>query len=248
MTGRTFAFGDIHGEMTLLRRVLDQLPPLETSDTLVFLGDYLNRGPQSKEVIACLMGLPTTVPASVICLRGNHEDAWLRVCREGWDEFVIPPAHGCLATLRSFRDTPALGAAAPSDVEMGLLTSGSFFPTEVIRWMESLPFWYEDSQGIYVHAGLTRGDSDFLHPSLSQPPAVVAWRRTEDFSRNYRGKRILFGHTPVTLLPPELSTYTPDDPNDVWESEHAIGLDTGCGVGGFLTAIELPSLQVYESR
>jgi len=79
-------------------------------------------------------------------------------------------------------------------------------------------------------------------------PAVLAWVRTDDFTRNYRGKRVCFGHTPVTLLPPELSTYTPDDHSDAWLSEFIIGLDTGCGKGGFLSAIELPGMRVFETR
>ena len=63
-----------------------------------------------------------------------------------------------------------------------------------------------------------------------------------------RGKRVVFGHTTTDLLPPELSQYTPDDPKDLWAYENVIGIDTGCGRGGFLTAIELPSLTPYESR
>ncbi|HRE80610.1 MAG TPA: metallophosphoesterase family protein [Opitutaceae bacterium] len=248
MAKRTLVVGDIHGEIFALERVLSQFPSLDENDTVVFLGDYLDRGPDSAAVISRLRTLPQTLSAQVVCLRGNHEDAWLRVCEEGWDEFVLPPAHGCLATLRSFTGSSAPVSTPPSDAELTLLTTGKFFPDEVITWMDSLPFWYEDDHGIYVHAGLPRADSEFLHPRHCHPPAIVAWRRTEDFVRNYHGKRILFGHTNVTLLPPELSTYTPDDPADLWESEYALGLDTGCGMGGFLTAIELPEMRVFESR
>lgn len=248
MAKRTLVVGDIHGEILALERVLSQFPSLDEQDTVVFLGDYLDRGPDSAAVISRLRNLSHVLPAQVVCLRGNHEDAWLRVCEEGWDEFVLPPAHGCLATLRSFTGNSAAVSHPPSDAELTHLTTGRFFPDEVIAWMASLPFWYEDDHGIYVHAGLPRAHSGFLHPSQCYPPAIVAWRRTEDFIRNYQGKRILFGHTNVTLLPPELSTYTPDDPADLWESEYALGLDTGCGMGGFLTAIELPGMRVFESR
>jgi len=249
MAGRTFAIGDIHGESAHLKRVLEQLPTLDADDTLVFLGDYLNRGPRSKDVIEQLIAMPEATPAKVVCLRGNHEDAWLRVKREGWDQFVFPPDHGCFATLRSFLGGPAPSAGEkPTDSEMALMASGDFFPKAVIEWMDALPLWYEDDHGLYVHAGLPRGPKDFLHPSEIHSPAIIAWVRTDDFTRNYRGKRILFGHTPVKLLPPELSDYTPDDPSDMWKSDSAIGLDTGCGKHGFLSAIELPSLRVFESR
>jgi serine/threonine protein phosphatase 1 len=251
MAGRTFAIGDIHGELAQLDRVLEQLPALDAGDTLVFLGDYLDRGPDSKAVIERLMALPRATPAKVVCLRGNHEDAWLRVRREGWDEFVLPPEHGCYPTLYSFLGTPLFrGKRKPSHADTALLASGDFLPAEVVTWMEALPFWYEDGHGIYVHAGLPKGPQGFLHPTEvhAHSQAALAWVRTDDFTRNYRGKRVTFGHTPVSLLPPELSTYTPDDRTDMWESEHIIGLDTGCGREGFLSAIELPLMQVYESR
>ena len=64
----------------------------------------------------------------------------------------------------------------------------------------------------------------------------------------YDGKRVVVGHTPVTQLPELLSEFTPDDPSDVYLHKGVAAIDTGCGTGGFLSAIELPSGQVYESR
>jgi serine/threonine protein phosphatase 1 len=72
--------------------------------------------------------------------------------------------------------------------------------------------------------------------------------RDMDFFANYRGKRVVFGHTRTEYLPPELSGYTPEDPTDLWAGECVVGIDTGCGNGGFLTALELPEGNVYESR
>src|SRR3954466_15058306 len=129
MAGRPFAVGDIHGEVSHFAKVWAQLPTLHAADTVVFLGDYFNRGPDSKAVVELLMALPGKTPARIVCLRGNHEDAWLRVRKEGWDEFVLHPDHGCFPTLRSF-----VGGAVPkarekpSNREMGLLASGDFLP------------------------------------------------------------------------------------------------------------------------
>ena len=100
MAGRTFSFGDIHGELEHLLRVLNKLPDLDASDTLVFVGDYLDRGPHSAQVIEQIRTLAQEGPAKVVCLRGNHEDAWLKVVDKGFDEFVFPPSNGCLATMR----------------------------------------------------------------------------------------------------------------------------------------------------
>lgn len=249
MSARTFAIGDIHGESGHLFKLLGQLPELTYRDTIVFLGDYLDRGPHSKQVIDFVMSLPSRTPARVVCLRGNHEDAWLRVCHQGWDEFVLPPGNGCLAALRSFTGSPAPADGEPAtNEEWELLSTGKFFPDSVVRWLEGLPYWYEDEHAIYVHAGLPRVDGRFLHPSEVADPLILLWIRTDDFFRNYRGKRVVVGHTRTEFLPQELSSYTPDDPTDLWAGENVVAIDTGAGNGGFLTALEMPALHVYESR
>jgi serine/threonine protein phosphatase 1 len=249
MAGRTFAIGDTHGRPDHLFKLLVRLPALNAGDTLVFLGDYLDRGPDAKELVQHLMALPTRTPAKVVCLRGNHEDGWLHVLGAGWDEFVLPPGNGCLATARSFMGgrAPARGEQ-PTNADLAAMTTGSFFPPAVVAWLEALPFWYEDEHAIYVHAGLPKKGDRFLHPREVKDPMVLLWMRTQDFFRHYRGKRVVFGHTPTEFLPQELSAYTPEDPTDLFVGENVVGTDTGCGIGGFLSAVELPSLRVYESR
>ena len=60
-------------------------PELDAEDTIVFLGDYVDRGPHSAQLIAYLRhGLPKQTRARLVCLRGNHEDAWLKVVAQGW--------------------------------------------------------------------------------------------------------------------------------------------------------------------
>jgi serine/threonine protein phosphatase 1 len=77
---------------------------------------------------------------------------------------------------------------------------------------------------------------------------VLVWSRDERFFREYAGKPVICGHTPTETLPPQLSTYTPEDPKDTWVHKSVVAIDTGCGKGGFLTAVELPAGRVYESR
>ncbi len=246
---RTFAIGDIHGDFDGLKRVFDRMPTLAAEDTVVFVGDYIDRGPSSAEVVDFVRKLSSSGPARVVALRGNHEDAWLRVIASGWPEFVLPPGNGCLAALRSFTGGPAPSPEeeAKGD-ELAALMRGTFFPADVVAWMQSLPYWYEDEHAIYVHAGLPRRGDSFLHPSKVRIPAALMWLRDEDFFRNYQGKLVVFGHTATAYLPPELSTYTPEDPLDIWAGPCCVGLDTGDGKGGFLTAVELPAMRVYESR
>src|SRR5580765_6927246 len=152
MAGRTFAIGDIHGEPEHLLKLMAGLPALTEEDTVVFLGDYVDRGPRSKEVVALVRALPKETKAKVVALRGNHEDAWLRVIDEGWDEFVLPPPNGCLATMRSYAggEQPGEGELPRPD-ELLILQTGTFFPEEVVTWFRSLPYWYEDDHAIYVH-------------------------------------------------------------------------------------------------
>jgi len=245
MAGRTFATGDIHGDLEALLRVEEQLPRLDAGDTLVFLGDYVDRGPHSAQVVDYLRSLPRRTPARVVALRGNHEDAWLRVIDEGWPEFVLPTGHGCREAMESYV------GKLPSpldDTLMEALLTGSFFPDDVVAWMRGLPYFYEDEHGIYVHAGLMRIGEHFAHPAEVDNVTALLWHRNQDFFRNYRGKRVVFGHTVTEYLPEELSSYTPEDPSDMWAGPATVGIDTGAGKGGFLTTIELPTMRVYESR
>lgn len=250
MAGRTFAIGDIHGDLDHLRTLLRRLPTLDPDDTLVFVGDYVNRGPKSREVVHVIRTLEAKLGCKTVVLRGNHEDAWLRVIDEGFIEYVLPVGNGCLATMRSFQGRPPPAAGEPPDTsEVEALFSGSFFPPDVVAWMRRLPLWYEDDHAIYVHAGVPRNDGRWLHPSeVPLPARVLLWTRSEEMFRNYDGKTLVIGHTATEFLPPELSSHTPADPTDLWASDHIIALDTGCGKGGFLTAVELPSRTVYESR
>jgi len=252
MTRRTFAIGDIHGDLEHLLRLLERLPELTSDDTLVFLGDYIDRGPDSAGVVRSVMELPSRTAARVVTLRGNHEDGWLRVRSGDWPHFVLPVHNGCLQTMQSFlgREVSPVGTSpAPEDYEM--LASGRFFPAEVVAWIEALRWWYEDRYAIYVHAGLAEDEEGtYLRPSkvAEAQRSALLWLRSKRFFAEYRGKPVIIGHTVTTHLPPELSTYTPDDPDDLWAGPAVIGLDTGCGKGGFLTAVELPAMIVYESR
>jgi serine/threonine protein phosphatase 1 len=249
MAGRTFAIGDIHGDLEQLRALLAKLPPLGADDTLVFVGDYLDRGPASAEIVQTVRGLAADAGCKVVALRGNHEDAWLRVIDRGWPEFLLPAPNGCLATLRSYTGgEPVLEGEMPSAEEFGLMLDGRFFPEDVVAWMRALPVWYEDEHAIYVHAGVPELDGRWLHPSEVEDPAVLMWTRAEAMFREYRGKTLVIGHTATAYLPPELSHYTPADPADLWAGEAIVAIDTGCGNGGFLTAVELPARLVYESR
>ena len=128
------------------------------------------------------------------------------------------------------------------------MATGAFLPADVVAWMESLPLFHEDEHAIYVHAGLPSDGERWLHPSEVKDPRPLLWQRSRAFYEGYSGKRVVFGHTPVRKLPQEQSSHTPADPLDVYFTPSLVGLDTGAGMGGFLSAVELPSLTVFDSR
>lgn len=248
---RTFAIGDIHGEAEHLSRLLSRLPDLASDDTVVFLGDYIDRGAGSRQVIEQVEAFRQRFPGRLILLRGNHEDAWLKSLIDPNPGFLLPEGNGCYATLRSFLDCSQM--SSPELVKR-LLTPKTWFPKEVHTWMESLGLWYEDEHAIYVHAGLDGEGENWLHPSLGKVECLM-WMRERDFYTRYRGKCVVFGHTPTHMLTTDHLNFLQriidrfgDDRTDVWRRGDLIGVDTGCGKGGFLSAVELPSGKVYESR
>ena len=132
---RTFAVGDIHGEANQLDRLLCRLPELHRDDTVVFLGDYIDRGPESRQVIELVEAFRTGFPGRCILLRGNHEDAWLKSLDEPNPGFLLPEGNGCHATLRSFVDCTKL-----SELEQAksLLAPKSWFPERTRYWIKAL--------------------------------------------------------------------------------------------------------------
>ncbi|MCL4807317.1 MAG: serine/threonine protein phosphatase [Thermoanaerobaculia bacterium] len=249
MAGRTIAIGDVHGDLEALERLLARLPSLDASDTLLFVGDYVDRGPDPAGVVRRVRALPSKTPARLVLLLGNHEDAWLRARREGAPEFVIPRVNGCYTTYRSFTGgAPPTREEDPTAYELRSMATGAFLPEDVVEWMRGLSLFHEDDHAIYVHAGLPFEEGRWLHPSEVKNTRPLLWQRSRAFYESYRGKRVVFGHTPVKRLPQEQSFHTPEDGLDVYVTESIVGLDTGAGMGGFLSAIELPAGRVFDSR
>lgn len=248
----TFVIGDIHGDLAALDTLLARLPTLTPADTLVFLGDYVDRGPDSRGVVARVRELQEGAPFTVIPLRGNHEDTWARSYDTPNPAFLLHKGNGCVATWRSFTSRPPIADASElSDDEfLELLEVSTWMPPDVASWMRSLRSWYEDDHAIYVHAGLDGEGDSWAHPTQGREKALL-WMREPDFYTGYKGKRVVFGHTRTRDLPTDHLGFfrrLVDDPADVWLRGDLVGLDTGAGMGGYLSAIELPSMKVYESR
>jgi serine/threonine protein phosphatase 1 len=172
----TYAIGDIHGEVTLLRRLLALLP-FHEEDTLVFLGDCLDRGEDSLATIQTLLDLKQSHPACIF-LRGNHEDAWL-TCWNG----------------ANFSHAPGIEGAH----QFWEQCNGSV-PFVVGHWLEETRIEYEDEHAYYVHAGILPGKPIWRTAGLHK-----MWGAKGFLESTYDwGKPVIFGHwnLPEPLLQP----------------------------------------------
>ena len=173
---KTCIIGDIHGCYNSLVALLAQVE--KQADTLVFLGDYIDRGPDSKKVVDLVLRLKKERP-NVITLLGNHEYMLLNYI-EGRERSIFLQAGG-LQTLKSYGltiDTP------PEDLR-------TLIPQEHLSFFHNLPLYWEDRYAIYVHAGLQPG----VHLS-QQRSEWCLWVRDEFINSSYKfGKPVVFGHT-----------------------------------------------------
>ncbi|HUQ06754.1 MAG TPA: metallophosphoesterase family protein [Kofleriaceae bacterium] len=241
---RTFVIGDIHGERAQLDALLAALPFIAPDDTLVFLGDYVDRGPDSAGVVARLRRLPEQTVGTVVFLRGNHEDALLGEIEEKSGNFLMPPGNGVAASFHSFTEQspPTDGALVAAENFVRYLDPAQWLPAPVVAWFRSLPLWYRDQHATYVHAGLEGEGAVWNTPETSSPKSLL-WQRERDFFLEYAGPPLVFGHTHVNDLPPADETRLMP-----WSRGPLVGIDTGAGKGGPLTCLELPSRTVRQAH
>jgi serine/threonine protein phosphatase 1 len=174
---KIFAVGDIHGSFDRLQELLQKIPIDFANDTLVFIGDYIDRGPGSVEVVEYLLDLKKKEPG-VIFLKGNHENM-LEKYLDGTDRFTYL-LNGGQTTLDSY--------LSKTD------RSGSFpIPNDHMEFFKSLRLYYETEAYIFVHAGLRP-----KVPLASQQTEDLLWIRDKFIYSKYNfGKPVVFGHTPL---------------------------------------------------
>jgi len=216
-----FAIGDIHGCLGPLRRLVERLP---AEKPLVFLGDYVDRGPDSAAVLRYLQNLARERPCRL--LKGNHEELMLNAIADAGaiDLWLV---NGGGATLRSYGIEPGEWRAARD--------RGAFL-TRDRPFLEALELYVEDEHTIFVHAGI-----DLAQPDMTrQKPRVLLWIR-EPFFRSrqpWTGKAIIFGHTPTFTMGLE--------PGEIFRHRGFRGIDTGCVYGGVLTAIDSDTQEIVQ--
>lgn len=222
----TYVIGDVHGRPKLIEQLLRDVPWNYKEDKIVFLGDLIDRGEDAPGVMDLVMNLVEVNP-NVVVLRGNHEQMLLDCLDYGDLQWLIPE-NGGLATLAGY----GLDLSQLQDV------CDISIPEEHIEFLRSLPYYHEDEQAIYVHAGLIPGE----HPSETDPD-VLLWTRDPDFHRGYNGKLCFFGHTPTHYLPREGRQRR----FGIYVHGHCVGIDTSGEKESPLSCIQVENFTLYQA-
>jgi serine/threonine protein phosphatase 1 len=219
-----YAVGDIHGRRDKLEALVDGLP-LSKGDHVVFVGDYVDRGPDPRGVVDYLIALRKRVRCTF--LLGNHESMFLSFL--GWkgEAYFGSEAflhNGGETTLASYGYFEAKDRFRLPDAHE------AFFRACVLSHLEG--------EYLFLHAGLSRQRlslSDAKYAVSHEHPRELLWQRATGELPHSLGVTLVYGHTP-----------TPDF-QVRWNLPYSIGIDTGAVYGGPLTAIRLPDETVFQT-
>lgn len=212
-----YVIGDIHGMAGKLSGLYRRISrELADDDTLVFVGDYVDRGPDSFRVIELLLELAARHDA--VFLKGNHEELFLEALEGRNREAFLE--NGGDATVASYR--AALGAMR--------------LPEPHEAFFGGLRLYFEADDFVAVHAGLKPNSYNVE----TQDPADLLWIR-EAFYRHPRRweKTVIFGHTPSMTLNGRTAVYRDARRN-------IIGIDTGAAYGGPLSCVRMPDGKSFQ--
>jgi serine/threonine protein phosphatase 1 len=172
MAGRLIALGDLHGCLAALQAVLEKIDP-QAEDTIVALGDYVDRGPDSRGVLETLIQLQTR--CRLVPLLGNHDDIFLDVC-QGRTEM--------LADWLIFGGTETLISYQTSDPES--------IPRDHLQFLQSCKLIHETERHFFTHGSYAPDV-----PLYRQSPRVMLWGKLRPLppGPHYSGKIAIVGHT-----------------------------------------------------
>ncbi len=175
---RIFAVGDIHGCLDQLQELIPLLDIDRDRDTLVLIGDYIDRGSDSKGVLDFIVELKRELK-HVVCLRGNHEEMFL--------DFMLGGKTGALFLENGGRETLSSYGLKPALEGLAVR-----LPEAHLQFLQALPLYFETEDFLFIHAGLRPGI-----PLARQDPFDLLWIRQEFYlSDTDFSKVVVFGHTP----------------------------------------------------
>lgn len=222
---RNIIIGDVHGCYDELIALLTRINFNDREDKIIFLGDYTDRGTQSYEVYRLLRGLKQQMENRCVLLYGNHEDLVFDYYEDNDPNWK---RNGGKETLKSFKT---------HNVSLDRYTN----------WIsKNTQLWYKCKRYQACHAGLENKPLD------KQYEEVLLWDRSAIRQGFYKGPLTIVGHTPLnepTWIGPVNNEveYIPLQYYEWYDLplEGLIAIDTGCGKGGYLTALIIEKTQFY---
>jgi serine/threonine protein phosphatase 1 len=215
--GRFFIVGDIHACPQELEDLLTALA-LWRDDHLVFLGDYVDRGPGAREVVDLLLGLQADEVCSLTFLKGNHEDMFLDFLGYNGHYGDAFFANGGAATLKSY----GLPQTMPERERV------FSFPDSHLQFFLDLELWHEAHETLCVHAGVNP-----LVPLAQQDEEDLLWIRQEFIAAPHSlPYTVIFGHTPHREV--------------LFDLPYKVGIDTGLVYGGKLSCLEMTEKKLFQ--
>lgn len=224
---RRIVIGDIHGCHRTLKKLIESVVKPEKDDALYFVGDLIDRGPRSREVLDYLIDLKWK-GFNIFPIKGNHEDLFVKAFSD--EEFLMAWfQNGAEETLKSF-DVP--------DNKLNDYEGLRLIPERYITFLSNMPYYYNLDDYIIVHAGLNLASPDYLNDTNA-----MLW------SREVKGMNLLnsttcvvHGHTPMPIVTIK--------PNLTRKDSRNLNVDAGCVYKdlpgyGILAALELDSRKVH---
>ncbi len=217
---REYVVGDIHGCLNELEYLIGALP-LKSEDQLVFLGDYVDRGPDSKGVISYLIELRSKAKFELVLLKGNHEDmllSYIGVQGNHGDVFLV---NGGSATLASY---------GVSEKGAGGDLFRSKIPLDHLDFFKGLKSYHIMDSYLCVHAGINP-----VKPLGEQNDDEMLWIRHDFISAGHSlPYTVLFGHTSFDSV--------------LFDLPFKVGLDTGLVYGNTLSCLEVSEKLLFQIK
>ena len=216
---RFIVIGDVHGCIDLMDSLLDRLDP---DCPLVFVGDYVDRGPDSARVLRQLKRLTETENREVICLLGNHEEMLLRFVQDPKRVGQLWLQNGGVQTFASFGIGQISDATKGAEAAAAAQTLSAAMGEDLLEWLRNLPLTWQNGNVIVTHAALNPSV-----PLANQDRRTLLWGHPL-FGRKRRsdGLWVVHGHT--IMQKPRVQG-------------GVVSVDTGAFSTGRLTAAEISS-------
>lgn len=224
---RRIIIGDIHGCLKTLQQLLEKKIKPETGDKLYFVGDYIDRGPDSKGVLDYLIGMKES-GYNMVFIRGNHEEMLIesfssKVYFHPWIY------NGGGMTLDSFGLSEEEYLELPGDKKL---------PSKYLEFLSQTTYYIELDKAFIVHAGFNFRDDNPFHDL-----DAMIWSRNFDYDRfKAKGKPVIHGHTPTNLDSIRRTLFDPE--------RKLVNIDAGCVYTdyselGNLIALDLDKWQLF---